>query len=302
MMIAGFAVTAGVAGHLLDPFSPARLVAVTTGVCVIAFLVTCVVLWRLEGEPGRSGAQDEPREAADKASFKEAIAQVWGETQSRRFAVFIFVSMLAYGAQDLILEPFAGAVFALTPGESTKLSGVQHGGVLAGMILIALAAGVGGGGRAALLRLWTIIGCGASALALFGLAIAGFVGPAWPLQGSVFFLGVANGAYAIAAIGSMMALVAAGRKSREGVRMGLWGAAQAIAFGSGGFLGTVAIDLARHLAGSPMLAYAAVFASEGALFLVAAWLAARVDAVRAESDGAPELEVSPAFSAGARGA
>ncbi len=36
MMIAGFAVTAGVAGSFLDPYSPARLVAVTTAVAVIA--------------------------------------------------------------------------------------------------------------------------------------------------------------------------------------------------------------------------------------------------------------------------
>lgn len=46
--------------------------------------------------------------------------------------------MLAYSAQDLILEPFAGTVFGFTPGESTSLSGVQHGGVLLGMILVAL--------------------------------------------------------------------------------------------------------------------------------------------------------------------
>ena len=32
MMIAGFIVTTGVAGHLLDPFSPARLVAVSGGI------------------------------------------------------------------------------------------------------------------------------------------------------------------------------------------------------------------------------------------------------------------------------
>jgi len=48
-------------------------------------------------------------------------------------------------------------------------------------------------------------------------------------------LGVTNGAYAVAAIGSMMALVGAGGEKREGVRMGLWGAAQALAFGIGGF-------------------------------------------------------------------
>ena len=45
-------------------------------------------------------------------------------------------------------------------------------------------------------------------------------------------LGVTNGAYAVAAIGSMMALVGAGGEKREGVRMGLWGAAQAFAFGT----------------------------------------------------------------------
>jgi BCD family chlorophyll transporter-like MFS transporter len=112
---------------------------------------------------------------------------------------------------------------------------------------------------------------------LFGLAIAGYVGPAWPLKPSVFMLGVANGAYAIAAIGSMMALVGSGRESREGVRMGLWGAAQAIAFGLGGFLGTVASDLARYLFGSPVVAYSAVFGCEAALFVVAAVLAVRIE-------------------------
>ena len=60
------------------------------------------------------------------SSFREAFIEVWTEPKSRRFAIFVFVSMLAYSAQDLILEPFAGAVFGFTPGETTKLSGIQH--------------------------------------------------------------------------------------------------------------------------------------------------------------------------------
>jgi BCD family chlorophyll transporter-like MFS transporter len=79
----------------------------------------------------------------------------------------------------------------------------------------------------------------------------------------------------------MMALVGAGRESREGVRMGLWGAAQAIAFGLGGFLGTVASDLARYFFGSPVVAYSVVFGCEAALFVVAAGLAARIDSTPA---------------------
>jgi BCD family chlorophyll transporter-like MFS transporter len=64
--------------------------------------------------------------------------------------------------------------------------------------------------------------------------------------------------------------------------MGLWGAAQAIAFGLGGFAGTLASDLARWLLGSAVTAYATVFALEAALFLFSATLAARVQPARAE--------------------
>jgi MFS family permease len=84
-----------------------------------------------------------------------------------------------------------------------------------------------------------------SALAMAGLAVSGLVGPAWPLPPTVFVLGVANGAFSIAAIASMMQLATDGPAQREGVRMGLWGAAQGVAFGLGGVIGTGACDLAR---------------------------------------------------------
>jgi BCD family chlorophyll transporter-like MFS transporter len=110
-------------------------------------------------------------------------------------------------------------------------------------------------------------------LALLALAAAAVVGPGWPLRETVFMLGVTNGAYAVAAIGSMMALVSSGAGQREGVRMGLWGAAQAVAFGMGGFIGTLASDVARYFLPSPSLSYSVVFSGEAALFVVAACMA-----------------------------
>ena len=95
---------------------------------------------------------------------------------------------------------------------------------------------------------------------------------------SVFALGFFNGVFAVAAIGSMMALAGDGRPGREGTRMGLWGAAQAIAAGFGGFVGAAAVDLMRRLVADPAEAYGAVFLAEAALFLVAAALALRVAA------------------------
>jgi MFS transporter, BCD family, chlorophyll transporter len=274
MMIVGFAVTAGVAGRLLDPYSPARLVAVMSGVALLAFAVTLAALRGLEGS-GAASAQ--PAEAARRTvPFREALAQVWGEPAARQFTIFVFVSMLAYSAQDLILEPFAGTVFGFTPGESTQLSGVQHAGVLLGMIVVAFAGGSFGGRRIGSLRFWTVGGCIASAVALAGLVAAGLIGPAWPLKPTVFALGAANGAFSIAAIASMMRMAGEGREQREGVRMGLWGAAQAVSFGLGGLVGTAASDIAHWLLDSSGVAYASVFACEALLFVAAAVLAARI--------------------------
>jgi BCD family chlorophyll transporter-like MFS transporter len=285
MMILGFAMTAGVAGKLLEPYSPERLVAVSAGVSCLAMLVTLFAVWGLEGDPN-ARSQDVAQEPP-KPAFVDSLKEVWAEPVARHFTQFVFISMLAYSAQDLILEPFAGSVFGFTPGASTQLSGVQHAGVLLGMLLVAgaglLGARLGSSSRwrvVGSLRGWTVGGCIGSALAMVGLTIGGVLGANWPLHANVFVLGVANGAFSIGAIGSMMQLANQGRGSREGVRMGLWGAAQAIAFGIGGLVGTAASDLAHVLIASPGGAYASVFALEALLFVVSAAMAWRIAAPR----------------------
>jgi BCD family chlorophyll transporter-like MFS transporter len=275
-MIAGFVVTAGTASLLLEPFSFERLIDVSAGVSAAALVVSLAAIWGIEGHAPAAARTPAPARPAQATPFRVALAQVWQEKRARHFAIFVFVSMLGYSAQELILEPFGGAVFHLTPGETAKLTSVQHGGALIGMILVALAGSALGGGRLGSLRVWTLGGCAGSAAGLLALALAGFVGPAWPLQTTVFLLGAANGAFAVSAIGAMMGMAGDGRESREGVRMGLWGAAQAVAFALGGMLATIGSDVARHTMGSPVAAYAIVFAAEAALFLVAAQQAARV--------------------------
>lgn len=277
MMIMGFAITAGVAGKLLDPYSPERLIAVTAAVAAMAVTVTLLALYRLEGAPmSATGSAGQDASSEPKPGFRQALREVWSEPAARQFTIFVFVSMLAYSAQDLILEPFAGSVFGFTPGASTQLSGIQHGGAFAGMVLAALAGSEFAGRQFGSLRSWTIGGCIASAIALAGLVLAGVLGGDWPLKANVFALGAANGAFAIAAIASMMRLAGEGRRSREGVRMGLWGAAQAIAFGIGGLAGAAASDLARLVISSTGAAYALVFGIEAVLFVVAARLASQI--------------------------
>ena len=271
MMIFGMAMTAGIVGSLLDPFSASRLLMVSCVVAIAAFLVTCLAVTGVEGNA--------PVAVKDKANkvqtdFGAALQEVWADGRARRFTIFVFVSMLAYSGQDLVLEPFAGHIFGMTPGESTKLAGVQHGGVFAGMLLVAITSTTLRVFRKVPLLYWAVGGCGVSALALFGLVIGGNFAVWWPLQANVFLLGLANGAFAVAAIAGMMALAGAAGPRKEGIRMGVWGASQAIAFGLGGFLGTVAVDAVRYITGSPLQAYAAVFLAEALLFVWAARLAA----------------------------
>lgn len=293
MMIVGFAVTAGTAGKLLDPYTPMRLLMVTGAVCLMALIITALALFRLEGHVAANASSSAPSHTV---RFRTALGEVWQEAAARQFTIFIFISMLAYSAQDLILEPFAGTVFGFTPGESTSLSGVQHGGVLLGMIMVALVGSRFANSRLGSLRTWCVGGCLVSALALAGLAIAGHVGPPWPLKANVFLMGAANGAFSIAAIGQMMRLATEGRAAREGVRMGLWGAAQAIAFGFGGLIGTAASDLAHWLIASTGVAYGSVFAAEALLFVASALLASRINMTEHRASEAPGGVTQASFS------
>jgi len=281
MMILGFAVSAPLAGHFLDPFSMQRLVVVTACVCSVAWLTATIAVIGLETDA------PSPVSAAQRPPFRAAFMQVWSESAARRFTIFIFVSMLAYSMQELLVEPFAGVVFGMTPGATTKLAGLQHGGVLLGMIGVAFAATGIGGPRLGSLRMWTVAGCAASAASLICVAASGYAGLSLALRASVFALGVSNGAFAVAAIGSMMGLAGEGAHARAGTRMGLWGAAQAVAFGLGGFGATVLVDLAKLAVATPLAAYSLVFVGEALLFVVSAALANRVASPQPARASAP---------------
>jgi MFS transporter, BCD family, chlorophyll transporter len=266
MMIFGIAVTAGTVGAFLDPYSHPLLMRIVGVVALGAVVLTTLAIWQVERGVD---AMPEP----DSMPFMEGLREVWAEPKARMFTLFVFLSMTAYFMQELILEPYAGLVFAFTPGQSTSLSGAQNGGVFVGMLLVGIAAT---GLRIGSLRGWVVAGCLGSAASLGVVALLGPMGPGAPLVPAVVSLGVFNGMFAVAAIGSMMALAGEGRGAREGTRMGLWGAAQAIAAGFGGLLGAASVDALRALLGEDAPAFGIVFVAEAALFLAAALMASRI--------------------------
>lgn len=270
LMIVGIIFTAIMGSIFLDPYSHQRLIALTACAGAAAVGLTLIALWGVER---RSKPATIKPVSAHEPTFREALCEVWEDRQARLFTAFVFLSMLAYFTQDLILEPLGGLLFGMSVGETTALASTQHQGVLLGMLVAG-----GLGTRLSkrfpnILRRMIVIGCIGSGAALAGLGLAALAAPDWPLKTNIFLLGLANGTFAVAAIGTMMSLAGQGQRSREGVRMGVWGAAQAVAGGLGIVSGTIMFDVTRFITASDATAFATVFGVEAGMFLASAALA-----------------------------
>lgn len=244
-------------GIALEPYSPDRLMAVVPVVALICLLLAWIATVGTEARLGAVPAPAEPH-------LGRALRATWDDPAARAFTGFVFLSILAFYLSELVLEPFAGHVHGLPPEDSTKLSGAKDGAALLGM----LAAGALSTFRIGGLRGWAVIGCVISAVGLIGL------GSGLPLIPFTVILGLGNGLFVVGAIGSMMRLAAA-QEGAAGTRMGVFGAAQAIAAGLAGLIATGILDVAR-LALPIEAAYGTVFGLEAILFLAAALVAGRL--------------------------
>lgn len=265
MMIFGIAMTAGLVGQLIAPYSHTRLTNVVLGLSAITIGLTLLATWRIE-----KGLVSTAQNGSSKSALMDELSEVWAHKETRKFTIFVFLSMTAYFMQELILEPYAGLIFGYTPSQTTSLSGLQNAGVFCGMLSVGILAS---GLKIGSMRTWVQLGCIGSAIMLASIMVLGQTPTGIPLEFKVIGLGIFNGMFAVAAIGSMMSLAGDGKKAREGTRMGLWGAAQAIAAGFGGLLGTLLIDMFKLAGLADANAYGAVFTFEAALFLWAALIA-----------------------------
>ncbi len=257
MLIFGAIVASVGTGIALEPYSADRLMVVVPIVAFICFVVSVLATWGVERRLG-------PVPPAAQPDLGAALRDTFADPAARAFTGFVFLSILAFYLSELILEPFAGHVHGMPPEDSTKLSGGKDGAALLGMI----ATGVLSYVRVGSLRAWAMIGCGVSALGLLGLA-AGL-----PIVPMTVVFGLGNGLFVVGAVGSMMR-IASEQSGATGTRMGVFGAAQAIAAGLAGLIATGMVDLARLM--MPIeTAYGSVFLLEAVLFLAAAWMAARL--------------------------
>lgn len=257
LLIAGAIIASVGTGIMLEPYSATRLVSVVAVVCLIAFVLCLIATWNVETHaPGVHVDTGTP--------FFEGLSKTWNDPVARKFTGFVFLSILAFYLSELIFEPFAGHIHGLNPEDSTKLSGGKDGAALLGMVGAGILSHFGRGN----LRFWAVLGCVLSAAGLVGFATG------LPLVPSTIVLGFGNGLFVVGAVGSMMQLATAHAKA-TGMRMGVFGAAQAVAAGLAGIVATGMLDLTRLIL-PDSIAYGVVFMLEAILFIIAAIVAARV--------------------------
>ena len=266
-LLLGMLVSALALGALLADYGHLKLVQVVQGAAVVSIALNAVALWRQEAlRPDADRTRARPR-------FAEAWARFSAGTRATRFLVAVTLGTLAFGMQDILLEPYGGEILGLSVGATTGLTAVLAAG---GLLAFALAAHALSRGTdpVRLAATGALAGIGAFSAVIF----------ADPLASSALFatgtFGIGFGA-GLFAVGTLTVAMALGGEADAGLSLGAWGAAQATAAGVGVALGAIVRDAVGALGASgalgealsaPAVGYSVVYHLE--IFLLFATLVA----------------------------
>lgn len=218
-----------------------------------------------------------------------AVRLISANSQTRRFFIFISVSIFAIFLQEGIIEVFGAEVFGLSIKETTRFQPIWGGGILLGMIMM--------GSVSAFVkiskRLLTLIGCVGAAAGFAGLGIIALLELQSLLLPTLFYLGFCAGIFNVGALALMMDMTVDGA---TGMYMGLWGVAQAAGMGLSAVVsGGLHTSLIASGLLPPETAYWAIFTLEGGFLLAGAYV---LFGVRRKVFLTQALSVVPAGNAG----
>jgi MFS transporter, BCD family, chlorophyll transporter len=259
MLLAGSIVSALVFGALLADFSPGRLVQVIQAAAVATLVLNTIALWKQETRrPRRSATQPPPP-----PSFLQAWRTYSGAADARRRLLAIGLGTMAFGMQDVLLEPYGGQVLRMTVGATTQLTACLAFGGLAGFTLASHVLGRG----ADPFRM-AAAGALAGMLAFATVILSASFDSVPMFASGALLVGFGAGLFGH---GTLTATMNSAPKEQTGLALGAWGAVQATAAGIAVALGGVLSDAMGALAtrglfgpalGGPATGYIFVYAVE----------------------------------------
>ena len=243
MLLAGTIASAMLFGALLADFSPGRLIQVIQGAAVATLVLNAVALWKQETlgrhrpRPGTVGTP-----AAPAPTFRDAWQRFIDGGQAARRLVAVGLGTLAFGMQDILLEPYGGQVLNLSVSQTTKLTATLAVGGLLGFGLASRVLSRG-------FDPFRMAGYGA----MVGIPAFACVVFAAPLGSTMLFaLGVLLIGFGAGLFGhgTLTATMNTAPADQTGLALGAWGAVQATAAGVAIALGGVLRDLITAIAPS----------------------------------------------------
>jgi BCD family chlorophyll transporter-like MFS transporter len=257
MLLLGSATAALVFGALLQDFSPGRLVQVIQGAAVTTLVLNTLALWKQETRNPLRSAQ--LRQVRVEPSFREAWATYIEGDGTRRRLVAIALGTMAFGMQDVLLEPYGGQVLGMGVGDTTWLSAALALGGLTGFGWASRVLGRGAD-PARMARLGALIGVPGFAAVILSASLASvglfFVG--------TFCIGLGAGVFSH---GTLTITMNRAPREQVGLALGAWGAVQATAAGVAVALGGVLRDIVAALAQQGMFGHALADVTTGYAFV-----------------------------------
>lgn len=268
LTVLGLIIGAGVIGQLLGEYNAAQLLSVAVGLATITFLMTLfgVVLQ----EPHTSVTEIATKEARA-MPFSQVFKEiVWADRQVRLFFILIMFAFVGTLAQDVFLEPYGGLVLGMDVGETTQLTVFWGLGLIAGMLLSGIFL-IKWLGYMRVLR----IGLIASMLVFIGIIVAGLGGNVALFRSLVLVMGLGTG---LAGAGMLTIIINFTSYLRAGLLLGVWGVANQLGRAFGSLMGGGVVDIMQRVTdGDAFISYAAVFAIEVGMLLVALVLSYRLN-------------------------
>ena len=263
--LVGSVAGAGALGQALKVYEPSKLISVTIGAAVAAFVFA--LLGSLGQEPKTSA---EATEKARAQNFMQTLKEiVLPDRQVRLFFTIVMFTFIGTLAQDDFLEPYGALVLNMEVGETTQLTAFWGIGVLISMLLSGLFL-LKWLGYMRLMRTGII----ASVFVFAGVIATGLAGNPGAFRMLVLVMGLATG---LAGAGMLSGVITFTTSIRAGLLMGVWGTANLIGKAIGGLMGGVVIDLMRLGFGDAFLAYATLFGLEIVMLITAFVLTTRLD-------------------------
>jgi len=258
MMLLGMMGSALLFGDWLTDFTPGRLVQVVQAAALTTVVLNVVAMWKQESRSRerKPGLEPDP-------SFQESWQRfVQGNDAWRRLWA-VGLGTMAFGMEDVLLEPYGGEILQLSVASTTLLTATLAGGSLMGFVWASQ--WISRGGQAFRVAAWGCI-CGLPAFML--IILAATMGASQTLfSAGTFLIGLGSGLFAHGTLTASMSLAP---KSQVGLAMGAWGAVQATSAGVALVLGGVLRDLMASITSSST-GYWFVYSIEWLLLVLTLW-------------------------------